>query len=438
MASLYDYAGWLLPTDDPHVTIPRDPRPSISGGPLGREGTLYFRVRLESLGDFLTFAGGQVETVPYIGGTIERRVPLRHPDDPFMFIDSYTAEPFGNPRKNTWSEGLSIHTEQFSHWMVRAIFRTLPEGVGGNLGTYYTVSTQTSASHETVPSEGMETDDGEDLTGEVGIPIPTMSMVITTFMAPNPVGYAINSLVGRVNSVDLDLGIFGTYPAGTMRFDGVDQDITVTSSGGFLSKRFMLKYRPMLWNQVFSRDGTPVLARSKGLGLRKYGTSDLNILKAAWGPEAAPVSELVLDDIDFGDGTLNAVWRALREATERANRWTVDGAAALDEGPTGFALHVRRSRGEGQHAVVLSPGISAASGPDQLGSGPVQLRNADATGALTDGGTGICWINFTTPIAAGTRITMVPFRGDWTIPGANCPPASPWGPNHGESSPFPV
>jgi hypothetical protein len=281
MPIIYDYPGWLTPSNDPVVTIPRDPRPSFAGTPQGREGLLYLRVKLNEIGAFLTFAEGSNETITYTGGTITRKVPLRYPDIPEMFLDSYTVEPFGKAMNDTWAPGKSIHTEQFSHWLFRGTFRTLPPGVGGDNGVYYTVSTQTSASHETVPSEGMETDDGDPLTGEVGIPIPTITMVITTFMSPNPVGYAINSLVGRVNSVDLDLGVFGTYPAGTMRFDGVDQDITVQASGGLLMKRFMLKYRPMLWNEVFNKVGTPVLARSKGLGLRKYGTGDLNILKAA-------------------------------------------------------------------------------------------------------------------------------------------------------------
>jgi hypothetical protein len=281
MPILYDYPGWLTPSNDPAVTIPRDPRPSFAGTPAGREGLLYLRVKLDELGPFLTFVEGANETITYSGGSITRKVPLRYPDVPEMFLDSYTVEPFGKPMNDVWAPGKSIHTEQFSHWMFRGTFRTLPPGVGGDNGVYYTVSTQTSSSMEMVPNSAMETDAGEPITGELGIPIPTMTMVITTFLSPNPAGFAINSLVGRVNSIPLDLGVFGAYPAGTIRFDGVDQDITVQASGGMISKRFMLKYRPMLWNMVFSKVGDPILIRSKGSLLRRYGASDLNLLKSA-------------------------------------------------------------------------------------------------------------------------------------------------------------
>jgi hypothetical protein len=133
------------------------------------------------------------------------------------------------------------------------------------------------------------------------------------------------------------------------------------------------------------------------------------------------MADLFLDDINFGDETLNGVWRALREACERANRWAVSGAE-LDEGPGGFALYVRNRPKEPRHAVVMSPGIDPAPDADTLGSGPIMLRTDDGEGNLTDDVEGVLWHNFTIAFETGTRLTVVPYRGDWTLPGADCPP----------------
>jgi hypothetical protein len=277
MSYLYDYPGWGTT-----VTIARNPAPTIEGGPEGRAGVLTFLISpLTQIGPFLTWCAGADETMPIAGGgSIVRRVPLRHPDDDEMYIESYSLDYFGTPKSDTWAIGKSIHTEQFSHARMTAYFRTLPLGVGSGQ-QFYTISSEIGASVETVPGAAMVDEDGNKLTGDRGWVVPCTNLVVNTYLSNTPVGYAIHSLVGRVNSVGFVDPILGTYPAGTLRFEGVAQAATIGTTGFNLTKSFNLKFREMPWNKVPNKVGLWQFAYAVGDGSPKYQSSDLNILKSA-------------------------------------------------------------------------------------------------------------------------------------------------------------
>jgi hypothetical protein len=277
MANLYLYPGWGTTVKGPL----RQPAPTIVGGPDGRSGMLAFAVDLADIGNFLEFVAGTDEIVPTPGGgSITRRVPLLHPDDSGMFVDSYDGEMFGTAGKNLWTPGLSIHTEQFTHVRLRMLFRTLPIAIGGDQ-PYYTIASETSSTMETIPGNSFVTESGRRLTGDGGLPIPCTSLIVTTYLSPTPVSYTLARLSGQVNSTDVDFGIYGTFPAGTLRFDGVRQDIAVGSSGSTNAKSFILKHRDIEWNKVLNDRGEWEFAYSVGNGLPKYRSTDLNILKSA-------------------------------------------------------------------------------------------------------------------------------------------------------------
>lgn len=133
---------------------------------------------------------------------------------------------------------------------------------------------------------------------------------------------------------------------------------------------------------------------------------------------------VTLNDISLLDPELDAELKRWRVAIERANAWAVGGGCEFDEGDFGFALFVGGRKSGGRHAVVMEPGIEPAPDDDTLGTGPIMLRKRDGAD-LEDDKQGVLWINFTTFIPPGTRITVVPDGKDWTIPGANCPPDDP-------------
>ena len=277
MSHLFDFAGWGT-----SVTILRQPAPTIGGGPDGHEGEITFLISpLSQIGPFLTHCAGFLEDVPIAGGgTVERRVPLIHPDDPDMYIESYTIEYFGRPMSESWAPGKSIHTEQFSHARMRSYFRTLPLGVGPDQ-QFYTIDIETGATVETVPGGAMKTATNRPLTGDFGLTIPTSNLVVTTFMSPTPISYAIHQMVGKVNSTEFTDPEIGNFPIGTLRFQGVKQATSRGSTGRTLVKSFNLGYREELWNKVLNDVGVWEFAYTVSGGLMKYKSADLNILKTA-------------------------------------------------------------------------------------------------------------------------------------------------------------
>jgi hypothetical protein len=277
MSYLFDYAGW-----GSAVTIARRPAPTIEGGPEGRAGELTFQIApLSQIGPFLSWCAGSDETITISGGgSIVRRVPLRHPDDGDMYIESYTLEYFGTPMAELWAPGKSVHTEQFSHARMMAYFRTLPLGVGADQ-QFYTISTETGASVETIPGGAMVDEDGNKLTGDRGITIPCTNLVVDTYQSNTPVGYAIHSIVGRVNSEIFTDPTLGNYPIGTLRFEGVRQVASRGTTGFNLQKSFNLKFREIPWNKVPNKNGVWQFASAVGDGSPKYQSADLNILKSA-------------------------------------------------------------------------------------------------------------------------------------------------------------
>lgn len=250
--------------------IMRDPAPWISGGPGGREGEMTFLVGINDLPSFLETLAGTTETIDLGGGTtIERVVPLVHPDVPEMMVVGYYAEAFGRPG----GTGASAHTGQFSHYRVRCNFATLPFLANGDTA-YYTWTTDAGENHETIPGSTLQFSDGTSVTGDAGLPMPVVVLNLTTFMSVTPVTFALASLIGKVSSAAVD-----DYPAGTLRFTNVRSDYNQGMFSRSLVKSYQLKFREKPWNEVLRLDGvweSPTLGTS---GLTKYQSSDLNILK---------------------------------------------------------------------------------------------------------------------------------------------------------------
>jgi hypothetical protein len=277
MASLFDYPGW-----GSTVTIARNPAPWIEGGPEGRQGEITFLVNgINNLAPFLAFCAGTVETLPIAGGgTIDRLVPLIHPDDPDMYLESYHADYMGRAMAELWAAGKSIHTEQFNRVLMRSMFRTLPAGVGSGL-VFYTISTETGADVETIPGGAFKTITNRKLTGDRGITIPTTSLTVTTYLSPDPIGFAIHNIVGCVNSVPF-VTDWGTYPEGTIRFDRIRDDRAVGTMGTQITKSFGMSFRREPWNKVLNDLGQWEYAVAVADGTTmKYSGADLNILKTA-------------------------------------------------------------------------------------------------------------------------------------------------------------
>jgi hypothetical protein len=132
-----------------------------------------------------------------------------------------------------------------------------------------------------------------------------------------------------------------------------------------------------------------------------------------------------LDDVDFGDDDINALFRSWREAIENANRWDVriGGSSFNGSATDGYSISIPKANKGNLRAAVVTEEISAAPSADVLGSGRAMLRRRNGT-ALTDDVDVLVLNNFTKSVSVGTRIVVGPEGADWLLIGANCPPVA--------------
>jgi hypothetical protein len=261
MPSITSYSG--------SFDILRKPAPSIEGGPGGRSGRLSLLVPLDEMADFLSFVAGSVETVDVGTSTIERIMPASFPGDPEMLLVAYKAEAFGGPNPG----GASFLSGSFKYWQVDCDFQTLPFGTDGETA-YYTWSRETGETIIPVPNLQLTFSNGTKSPGEFGLVVPVVNLTLTTYLSTTDVTYAVDSMVGKINSVAVD-----NFPQYTLRFTGIKEDYARGSFSRTLTKSYGFQFRAQHWNKHIRLDGNWDVATLGSTGIGAYLTADLNQLK---------------------------------------------------------------------------------------------------------------------------------------------------------------
>ncbi len=250
--------------------IQRNPPPTIEGGPNGKSGTITFLVALNDVPNFVdTLAGTPVTIDQPGGGTIERVVPLQHPDYPDMLAVAFRSEAFGTPG----GSGASYVSEMYSHARVTVEFTSVPFDLAGDQ-PFLTIQTQMGSSHEVIPGSAFRFADMTRLSGDAAVSVDEVVFSVTTYLSQEPVGQEIRNLVGKVNS-----STFLDCPPGTVRFSGVttefDQKVSFQKS---YIKTFNFRYRSRPWNEVLRHDGVWEAPQNTATGETKYAMGSLQPL----------------------------------------------------------------------------------------------------------------------------------------------------------------
>lgn len=254
--------------------LPRNYPPTMQGGPNGRQGEMTFDIGLNDLNAFITFIGGEEETITLPDATTTTRlVPLQHPDDDLLYAVSYSSVAFGKPG----GTGSSIYTPMFSHARVRVGFESLAFPIVADQ-PMFTLTTDHAAIFETIPGGALVFPSGWKSTGDYGIRVGCIAYSLTTYMSLQPVNAFISNMVGKVNSVELVLGDT-TFAPGTMRFDSVRSEFSRGMFSQTLIKNFNLKYREVTWQAALDNTGSWEIPLYPGPGLPKFQETDLNYLK---------------------------------------------------------------------------------------------------------------------------------------------------------------
>jgi hypothetical protein len=215
----------------------------------------------EDLYTFLSWAFESTETYVFGGASVERISPLRHP-----FLTNLVAIDVnwrGTGRPTLASPG-------WTDARVEIRFGLPPY----SLDRLYTVQTRFGGEFDTIPNAAMDFADGSRITGDWGVFVPEIAMLVTTYQSPEPVGATIAGLVGKVNSTT-----FLGWAPGYVRFDGVEsnfaQTLALTTT---YVKSFAINFRSRAWNEVMKPTGAVEAPTNILTGLPKYASGDLNIL----------------------------------------------------------------------------------------------------------------------------------------------------------------
>lgn len=213
---------------------------------------------------FLQFVGGTAETVTIGGVEVERIVPLTHPYFPGMVAQSVRWRKTGRPL--TVAPG-------WTDWKVFVDFAVVPYAFAGDQ-PYLTLNRDYGASSITLPGRAYAVG-GVFLNHDVARNVPEIVYRATKYNVPTLDDSVYRALSGKVNDAT-----FLGYAAGTVRFDGVQDQIVQTIA--FTLNRTVslaLACRPSLsWNSIVLPTGAvgdPVNV-DDGTGL--YETADFAAL----------------------------------------------------------------------------------------------------------------------------------------------------------------
>ena|SRR5687768_6902329 len=131
-----------------------------------------------------------------------------------------------------------------------------------------------------------------------------------------------------------------------------------------------------------------------------------------------------LDDISMDNGgEIDQLFQRWRAAIERANNWSVYGAAQFEASPTGHHLFIP-SAIPGAAIARTTSAFSERTGTT-LAAGTVMLRTIDQDGELTDLGEVDAWnnaMNASGPIADDSEVIVARvLGGQWIIIWVECP-----------------
>jgi hypothetical protein len=256
------------------ITVPwsiaAEPRPTLEGSSDGGYRTsMTFLVDWPNRLAFLDTVAGTLDTYLIGGISVQRRVPLIHPDYPGMIANGVRVTPIGMEQ----STNPYVLAGLYTYAAITVDFASVTYPFAGET-PYMTMRREMSGTFETIPDSAMVfASDSSRLTGEIGFFVPTIAYQLTTYHS-TVADDNTASIVGKLNNA-----VFLGRPIGTLRFDGC-QDEMAQSSWNQLSytKTYSVVYRVRPWNEVMRRDGAWEVALSTATSTPKYESGDFNIL----------------------------------------------------------------------------------------------------------------------------------------------------------------
>jgi hypothetical protein len=213
---------------------------------------------------FLEFIGGLPETVLLGGVEVVRIVPLRHPWFPSMVAVACRWDGMGKPMPSDpgWTD-----------WRVIVDFAVVPYDFGGGDQPYMTIRRRYGASAITLPGQAFRVG-GVALNHDVAMVMPEILYSFTKYNVPTLDDTVFKLLSGKINASP-----FLGYPSETVRFDGVEDEITQTIALTInRTVSLSIAWRPVSWNLIMAPSGEWVRPINAATGAPIYQTGNFDLL----------------------------------------------------------------------------------------------------------------------------------------------------------------
>jgi hypothetical protein len=250
-----------------------DPPESIELGEGGGRARIAFLIPWGWRYNFYDLVAGTDETFPLTGGgSIVRKVPLRHPDRPEVFFAvGCFIEGLGAYEGFTDTLG---HDVMYSHARCIVDFATMPFMQVGDQ-PFAQVRVKHGTEYIGKPGSAFHfLEDNSKIEQQGGIFVATAAITITTFLNPTLDHNFLNSMLNRLNA-----GTFEGYVSGHVKYLGADTDSPVSAMGVVThTKSLSFMYRELHWNYQMRADGKMDIPINDFTGLPTYQLANINTL----------------------------------------------------------------------------------------------------------------------------------------------------------------
>ncbi len=251
-------------------TILRSPQPVLTGDESGYSDEITFMLPYEDAFTFFSWAGGLKQTIETAPGiTVERIVPLSHPEIPSMLVRALRMERFGTPQETTDVKTIAA---LYNKAKITATFKSVPWPTDGS-APFMEIEHENGMEVYTIGTAKYRFFDGTPIDADAGLSVPISRIKISIFQCPQTGADLSDSLIGKLNST-----IFMGKPPGTVRHDGMSTRFS--RAANFVdqwSRHLVLSYRPVHWNYFLHPSGAWQVA-VKPDGNPAYELADLNQL----------------------------------------------------------------------------------------------------------------------------------------------------------------
>lgn len=248
-----------------------NPPETIDLGEGGGGGRVAFVIPWSYRYNFYDLVAGTDEVFPITGGTMTRKVPLRHPDRPNVFFAvGMVMEGWGGYEGALDDFG---HGVMYSHARCIVDFSTLGF-TSYEDQPFANISMNQGSEYITKPNTAFKFSDNSYSQQDSGIFVATNLISLTTYLNPTLDVAYLGSMTNKINSTP----IFG-YPAGHVKFLGCQSQSPVSALGVVTHTKVMnFMYRELHWNYQMRWDGMMDIPINQYTSNPTYASAELNNL----------------------------------------------------------------------------------------------------------------------------------------------------------------